>query len=163
MDFDRLKQIIDWMAVSPVCELELSDGDWRVHLVKAATDEAAAIAPQAAAASQVPRFTVPAASPAPAPDPNLSAIERPETAQFVTAPLYGVVHFSPAPGSPDFVSVGQAVRAGQPLCVIEAMKVLNTVEAERDGVVAEILAKSGAEVTAGQPLLRLDHPRGKNV
>jgi len=72
------------------------------------------------------------------------------------APLYGVVHLQPTPGEPPFVQAGQAVRAGQTLCVIEAMKVFNEVRAERDATVEAVLVRSGQEVEAGQALFRFD-------
>jgi acetyl-CoA carboxylase biotin carboxyl carrier protein len=74
---------------------------------------------------------------------------------LLEAPLAGIVHFRPAPDAPAFIEPGDAVRVGDPLCIIEAMKVFNTVRAEHDGVVAAILVPSGSEVDAGQPLLRL--------
>ena len=70
------------------------------------------------------------------------------------APLFGVLHLQSAPGEPPFVVAGQSVKAGQTLCVIEAMKVFNQIRAEHDAVVAELLVASGQEVEAGQPLLR---------
>jgi len=74
---------------------------------------------------------------------------------MVRAPLYGVVHLQPSPGEQAFVTPGLAVKAGQTLCVIEAMKVFNEVRAERDAVVEAVLVASGQEVEAGQPLVRL--------
>lgn len=128
MDLDRLKAIIDWMANSPLSELELTDGDFHIHLVKTA-DGVVTAAPVAAA------------------EPAGAA---------VTAPSFGVVHLAPSAGAEPFVKVGQRVEAGQPLCVIEAMKVFSPVEAEGAGTVAEILVEDGAEVSAGQPLFRLE-------
>ena len=72
----------------------------------------------------------------------------------MTAPLFGVVHLQQSPGDPPFVSVGQAIRAGQTLCVIEAMKVFNEVRAEHGATVADVLVASGQDVEAGQPLFR---------
>ena len=72
----------------------------------------------------------------------------------MAAPLYGVVHLSPSPSEPAFVRVGEMVQAGQPLCVIEAMKIFNEVRAEHDAVLQEICVASGQEVVAGQPLFR---------
>lgn len=137
MDLERLKRIIDWMAASPVRELELSERNRYVHLVKAKSGEVRQVA-------------------APVATPQPPAQERSAPSSLVTAPMYGVVHLSPSAGAAPFVEVGQAIRTGQSLCIIEAMKVFNTIEAERDGTVAEVLVASGTEVTAGQPLLRLD-------
>lgn len=82
------------------------------------------------------------------------ALQTTIAARELQAPLYGVVHLQTAPGEPPLVAAGQAVRTGQTLCVIEAMKVFNEVRAEHDGVVDAVLVRSGQEVEAGQPLLR---------
>ena len=78
----------------------------------------------------------------------------PAPSNEVLATLYGVVHLQPSPGEPPFVEAGASVKAGQTLCVIEAMKVFNEVRAERDGTVESVMVKSGQEVEAGQALLR---------
>jgi acetyl-CoA carboxylase biotin carboxyl carrier protein len=129
MDLERLKQIVDWMARSPLRELEVSDGDFKVHLVRDRDGQ--------------PVQASPVSSVAPG-------------GHEVLAPTYGVVHLSPDPASPLFVMVGQVVAVGQPLCIIEAMKVFSTIEAEAPGTVAEILVAQGAEVAAGQPLFRME-------
>jgi acetyl-CoA carboxylase biotin carboxyl carrier protein len=92
--------------------------------------------------------------PAPTPAAALAGADERARAPLLCAPLYGVVHLSPAPGEAPFVAVGRAVTAGDVVCVIEAMKVFNEVRAEHAGEVAEILVSSGQEVDAGQPLLR---------
>ena len=127
MVLDRLKAIIDWMARSPLGELEIAEGDFHVHLVKAGNG--VEVSPPAS---------------------------QPPSGHVVTAASYGVVHLSPAPGADPFVAVGQHVEIGQSLCVIEAMKVFSPVEAEQAGTVAAILVADGADVTAGQPLFRLE-------
>lgn len=129
MDLDRLKEILDWMARSPVAELEISDGDFEVHLKKSAG---------AASASPV----APAASVA--------------AGQDVTAAGFGVIHLSPAPGAPPFVTKGQAIAVGQTLCTIEAMKVFSPIEAECAGTLVAILVADGADVSSGQSLFRIE-------
>lgn len=128
MDLDRLAKILDWMARSPLSELEVTDGEFKVHLVRS-RDGQPEVVPASAAA---PR------------------------GHEVLAPTYGVVHLSPDAAGPMFVEVGQAVSAGQPLCIIEAMKVFSTIEAEAPGTVVEIFVTQGAEVAAGQPLFRME-------
>ena len=127
MDLDRLKAIIDWMASSPLSELELTDGDFHIHLVKTAQEVVT---------------TVPVTSVEPAD-------------ATIAAPSFGVVHLSASAGAEPFVTLGQRVEVGQPLCVIEAMKVFTPLEAEAAGTIAAILVEGGAAVTAGQPLFRL--------
>jgi acetyl-CoA carboxylase biotin carboxyl carrier protein len=115
------------MARSPLGELEITEGDFHVHLVRTAQG----VAPVQS--------------------------EAPSAAGFVvSAATYGVVHLSPAPDAAPFVQVGQHVEVGQSLCVIEAMKVFSPIEAERAGTIVAILATDGADVTAGQPLFRLE-------
>jgi len=130
MDQPQIKALIDAMAASDLAEMSFSQDGWTLRLVRR---------PDLAAA------------------PVTSAPVAPSTvaaAKELTAPLYGVVHLQPSPGEPPFVAAGQAVQAGQTLCVIEAMKVFNEVRAEFDATVAAILVTSGQEVEAGQPLLR---------
>lgn len=128
MDLDRLKSVIDWMAKSPLAELAIAEGDFRVHLVKASSG------------------TVTAAP----------AAQSAQAGTIVTSASYGVIHLAPAPDAEPFVHVGQQVEVGQSLCVIEAMKVFSPLEAEQAGTVAAILVTDGADVTAGQPLFRLE-------
>jgi acetyl-CoA carboxylase biotin carboxyl carrier protein len=129
MDLHRLKEILDWMARSPVEELEISDGEFEVHLKKRA-------------GGQVDAASVPVTAPAPGHE--------------IVAASYGVIHLSPAPGSPPFVALGQNVATGQSICTIEAMKVFSPIEADRAGTIAAILVEDGAEVSAGQPLFRIE-------
>ncbi|WP_280155946.1 acetyl-CoA carboxylase biotin carboxyl carrier protein subunit [Piscinibacter sp. XHJ-5] len=136
MDQQQIKAFIDAMAASDLTEAEFSQDGWTLRLVRSGA------AVQAVRGAEVPAPSRRDAPPAAAP------------AKELTAPLFGVVHLQQTPGDPPFVSVGQAVQAGQTLCVIEAMKVFNEVVAEHDGTVAAVLVTSGQEVEAGQPLLR---------
>lgn len=140
MDQQHIKSLIDALAASDLAELEFSQDGWTLRLVKRGAAQSAPVAPLA---------VVPAASAAAA--PAASATLPAELA----APLYGVVHLRPSPDEPPFVEAGQAVRAGQTLCVIEAMKVFNEVRAEHDATVAAVLVATGQEVEAGQALFRL--------
>lgn len=125
MDALQIKAFIDAMATSDLAEMEATHEGWTLRLVRR---------PGAAA--------TPKAEPAAA------------AAGELAAPMFGVLHLQPSPGAPAFVSVGQAVRAGQTVAVIEAMKVFNEVAADRDGVVDALLVGTGTEVEAGQPLIR---------
>jgi len=136
MDQQQLKTFIDAMAASDLAEMEFAEGGWTLRLVRRPRDAAAA------PAAGVPRV-------AGASTPVASAATPP-----LVAPLYGVVHLSPAPGEPPFATPGQQVRAGQTLCVIEAMKVFNEVRAEQDATIVDVLVESGQEVDADQPLMR---------
>ncbi len=143
MDQQQVKALIDAMASSDLQEMEFSQDGWTLRLVRQGA--AAPIAPSRSSlttAAPVGRAT---ARPAPAG----AALPK-----ELRAPLFGVLHLQPAPGEPAFVIAGQAVKAGQTLCVIEAMKVFNEVLAEHDAVVDAVLVSSGQEVEAGQALLR---------
>jgi acetyl-CoA carboxylase biotin carboxyl carrier protein len=146
MDLQQIKTFIDAMASSDLAEMEVSRDGWTLRLVRRGV-AGAPLAP--ATASRNAGFQKPPASDT-LPLPKTTAPRDHE----VCAPLYGVVHLQPSPGEPPFVAAGTSVKAGQTLCVIEAMKVFNEVRAERDGTVESLLVKSGQEVEAGQALLR---------
>jgi acetyl-CoA carboxylase biotin carboxyl carrier protein len=144
MDPRQIKAIIDAMASSDLAEMEFSQDGWTLRLVRGTSGAAPSTAPQR------PRLNEP--------DAGIGASRAHVTGQAAAselrAPLYGVVHLQAAPGEPPFVTAGLAVKAGQTLCVIEAMKVFNEVRAEHDATVEAVLVTSGQEVEAGQPLLR---------
>ena len=142
MKQEQIKTLIDALAASDLAELEYSEDGSTLRLVKQSALAAAPAARRLAAGRKAPA----AASAEPAP-PAAAAAE-------CLAPLYGVVHLQPAPGEPPFVQPGQAVEAGQMLCVIEAMKMFNEVRAEAAATVEAVLVRSGQEVEAGEPLFR---------
>lgn len=139
MDSERIKGLIDLLAESDLLELSLTEGDSTIRLFK-----------QAGAALSTPTTTtVQPLTPAPkAPAPVAAAEE-------IKASLYGVLHLTPAAGEAAFVAVGQRIEVGQTVAIIEAMKMFHPVKAKVAGQVQAILAQSGAEVEAGQPLFRL--------
>jgi acetyl-CoA carboxylase biotin carboxyl carrier protein len=148
MDAQQIKVFIDAMASSDLTEMAFSQDGWTLRLVRGPAGGASAAAPAAAAARPA------SATRRPMPD-TAAPTSAPTTTPELLAPLFGVVHLQAGPGEPPYVAPGQAVRAGQTLCVIEAMKVFNEVRAEADAVVDAVLVRSGQEVDAGQPLLRL--------
>ena len=145
MDPQQIKTLIDAMASSDLAEMEFCQDGWTLRLVRRPA-VVAAIGP------------VPLAAPTQGAGAGSARVSdtRPESAASceLLAPLFGVVHLRPSPDEPPFVVPGQAVAAGQTLCVIEAMKVFNEVRAERDATVDAVLVNSGQEVEAGQALLR---------
>jgi acetyl-CoA carboxylase biotin carboxyl carrier protein len=143
MKQEQIKTLIDALAASDLAELEFSENGSTLRLVKLSALGATPAARSLPAARKAPRRALEETTPA-------SATAGTEC----LAPLHGVVHLQPAPGEPPFVQTGQAVEAGQLLCVIEAMKMFNEVRAERAGTVQQVLAHSGQEVEAGQPLFR---------
>jgi acetyl-CoA carboxylase biotin carboxyl carrier protein len=146
MDPQQIKVFIDAMASSDLTEMAFSQDGWTLRLVRGS---GAAASPAAKAPAAAPSRS---ANTRRQPVPDAAA---PASAPELLAPLFGVVHLQAGPGEPPYVAAGQAVQAGQTLCVIEAMKVFNEVRAEADAVVDAVLVRSGQEVDAGQPLLRL--------
>ena len=149
MEPQQIKPFIDAMASSDLAEMAFSQDGWTLRLVRrpagAATE--APVAAQALAAS-------PARAAATSPRLAAQTVATPAAPRELQSPLFGVVHLQAGPGEAPFVAAGQAVRAGQTLCVVEAMKVFNEVRAEHDAVVDAVLVASGQEVEAGQALLR---------
>jgi len=143
MDQQQIKACIDAMSASDVAEMQFSQDGWTLRLVRRATNRRDESDGAASTAYESGNSGDSISAPAQA------------TRMTLCAPLYGVVHLSPAPDQPPFVGLGAVVTAGQVVCVIEAMKVFNQVRAEFDATIAEILVASGQEVEAGQPLLRL--------
>lgn len=150
MDLKKIKQLIDAMVASDLTDLEFTEEGWTLRLSRSPLrDEAPGVSPSRPPRKTfAPRAAAPTNSSPQAMSPSASTVEVP-------APLAGVVYLQPAPDKPPFVAVGQAIKAGTPVCVIEAMKVFNEVRAETDGVVEAIMVTSGHEIDAGQPLLRL--------
>jgi acetyl-CoA carboxylase biotin carboxyl carrier protein len=149
MDLRKLKTLIDLVAESGVSELEVTEGEDKVRIVKNP-------APIAAPAQQV-YAAAPAAAPA-APAPAAAAALAAEaapaepTGHAVKSPMVGTFYRSPTPGADSFVKIGDTVKEGQTLCIIEAMKLLNEIESDKSGVVKEILCENGQGVEFGQAL-----------
>ncbi|HXV40551.1 MAG TPA: acetyl-CoA carboxylase biotin carboxyl carrier protein [Steroidobacteraceae bacterium] len=152
MDIRKIKKLIELLEESGLAELEISEGEESVRIARYA--QGAPAAPQALQIS-VPSAAAPptgaAATPAAAAP---AAAARDEN--LVTAPMVGTFYASPAPGAKPFVEVGQEVRVGQVLCIIEAMKMMNQIESERAGKVVAVLAKNGEPVEFGQPLFAIE-------
>jgi acetyl-CoA carboxylase biotin carboxyl carrier protein len=141
MDLRKLKTLIDLVAESGIAELEITEGEGKVRIVKfSQTVQPVAYAPEAAPAPVA--AAAPAAPPA-APVPQ---------GHTVKAPMVGTFYRAPNPGASPFVELGQSVKEGEPLCIIEAMKLLNEIEADKSGVIKEILVENGEPVEYGQPL-----------
>lgn len=143
MDLRKLKTLIDLVAESGIAELEITEGEGKVRIVKFSQSvQPVAYAPEPAAPAAAPAAAA-AAAPAAAPAPSGHAVK---------APMVGTFYRAPNPGASPFVEVGQAVKEGEPLCIIEAMKLLNEIEADKSGVIKEILVENGEPVEYGQPL-----------
>lgn len=152
MDIRKIKKLIELLEESGLAELEISEGEESVRIARFA--QGAAIMTQGAP------MPMPAAAPATVPAPVSAPAVVPASAardeNLVTAPMVGTFYASPAPGAKAFVEVGQEVRVGQVLCIIEAMKMMNQIESERAGKVVAVLAKNGEPVEFGQPLFAIE-------
>lgn len=150
MDLRKLKTLIDLVAESDIAELEVTEGESKVRIVKsgmAPQNQMVMMHPQgspqyAPQYAVAPVATVAAASETPAEIPG----------HIVKSPMVGTFYRSAAPGSPAFVEIGSSVKEGDTLCIIEAMKLLNEIDADTSGVIKQILVENGQPVEFGQPL-----------
>ena len=151
MDLRKLKTLIDLVSESGISELEVNEGEDRVRIVNAGSP---APTGQVVYANPAPAQMVQAAPAPSAPAPAAVAAETPatDTGFIAKSPMVGTFYRAPNPESPNFVNIGDTVKVGQTLCIIEAMKLLNEIESEHAGVVKEILCENGQGVEFDQPL-----------
>jgi acetyl-CoA carboxylase biotin carboxyl carrier protein len=147
MDLRKLKKLIDLVEESGIAELEITEGEERVRIVKGGAQARETMYMVSGPAPATPPEPV-GAGPAPA---------APETAaepegHVVKSPMVGTFYRSSSPGSTPFVEVGDTVKKGQTICIIEAMKLMNEIEADKDGVIKAALAENGQPVEYGEPL-----------
>ena len=148
MDLRKLKTLIDLVQQSGIAELEITEGEEKVRISRGMP------AVQAMPQPGTVYVTAPTPQPAAEAPAELPAPAEPE-GHIVKSPMVGTFYRSAAPGAKPFVEVGQTVKAGETVCIIEAMKLLNEIEADKDGVVKEILVENGEPVEFGQPLVLL--------
>lgn len=151
MDLRKLKTLIDLVSESGVAELEITEGDDRVKIVNRVGAAPVAAAAPAVIATPVVASAAPAAAPAVAAEPAAAPVAAEDT-RTINSPMVGTFYRAPSPGAKSFADVGQKVKAGDTVCIIEAMKLLNEIETEYDGVIKEILVENGQPVEFGQPL-----------
>jgi len=145
MDLRKLKKLIDLVEASGIAELEITEGEEKVRIAKS-------IAGAPMMMHHVPQMMhapAPAAAPVVAAAPAEDAIPE---GHVVRSPMVGTFYRAPAPGSKNFAEVGQSVNAGDTLCIIEAMKLLNEIETDQGGVIKAILVENGQPVEYGEPL-----------
>ncbi len=151
MDIRKVKKLIELLEESDVAEIEIHEGEESVRISRYSAMPAAmampAMMPQAPAAA--PAAAAPAAAPAEESEPEI-------TGHAVRSPMVGTFYRSPSPGSKPFVEVGQQVSAGDTLCIIEAMKILNQIESDKTGTVKKILVDNGEPVEYNEPLFIID-------
>jgi len=148
MDLRKLKKLIDLVQESGIAELEITEGEEKVRISRAGN------AVQTAVMTMPQATTMMAAAPAAAAAAPAAAPETPAEPEghVVKSPMVGTFYRSSAPGAKPFVEIGQTVNAGDTLCIIEAMKLLNEIEADQGGVIKSVLVENGQPVEYGQPL-----------
>jgi acetyl-CoA carboxylase biotin carboxyl carrier protein len=146
MDLRKLKTLIDLVQNSGISELEISEGEEKIRIAK----HAAPAATTTVMMGSPMQSHAPAAM-APAPVAAEPVVAEPEGHQ-VKAPMVGTFYRSGSPGAPAFVEVGQSIKEGDTLCIIEAMKLMNEIEADASGVIKAILVENGQPVEYGQPM-----------
>ncbi len=146
MDLRKLKKLIDLVQESGISELEVTEGEEKVKIVKSGGSAVA--------------YSAPAPALAPTPAPGLTPASAAAVVAFqghvVKSPMVGTFYRSPSPGAKTFVEVGDTVKSGDTICIIEAMKLLNEIECDKDGVIKAILVENGQPVEYGEPLVVID-------
>jgi len=150
MDIRKVKKLIELLEASSVDEIEIKEGEESVRISRNTAAPITMAAPVAAPAMPAP---VPAAL---APAPAAPEAAAPSAANAVKSPMVGTFYRSPSPDAAPFVEVGQSVRAGDVLCIVEAMKMMNQIEADRAGTVTAVHAENGEPVEFNQPLITVE-------
>lgn len=151
MDLRKLKTLIDLVSESNVSELEITEAEGKVRIVKGGSALVQAMhAPMQAAAAVAPALAPAQAAPAP-----VAAPEAPK-GHAIKSPMVGTFYRASAPGAKSFVEVGSQVKEGETVCIIEAMKILNEIEADKSGTITQILCENGQAVEYGQPLFMIE-------
>lgn len=156
MDIRKIKKLIDLIQESDVAEIEISEGEESVRISRNSS-----VAPHYAPPAAPPQVAMPAAAPAPAAAAETAAQSaaseaKANEANAVRSPMVGTFYRSSSPEAADFVEVGQKVAAGDVICIIEAMKMFNQIEADRSGTVTAILVENGHPVEFDEPLIVIE-------
>ena len=149
MDIRKVKKLIELLETSDIAEIEIKEGEEAVRISRNSSVTTTVAVPTAS----------PVAAPAPNPAAPAAAEEKPApqatSGHVVSSPMVGTFYRSPSPSSPPFVEVGTHVKAGDVVCIVEAMKMMNQIEAEKAGIIEAILVKDGEPVEFDQPLVTI--------
>ncbi len=156
MNLNEIKELIKILDQTDISELSLESEGVKIAIRKGTPGVQPVAAQVNGPAAAMAHFAAGPVAPGSTVAPPKVALFGTEAGEFVTAPMVGTFYRAPAPDVPAFVEVGQHIRAGQTVCIIEAMKLMNEIEAEIDGKVVEILAENGEPVEFGQPLFRVE-------
>ncbi|PUE29299.1 acetyl-CoA carboxylase, biotin carboxyl carrier protein [Limnohabitans sp. JirII-29] len=149
MDLRKLKTLIDLVSDSNVSELEITEAEGKVRIVKSAPTPVAMVTSVAAPVAAAPAPVAAAAAPA-------VVVPEAPAGHTVKSPMVGTFYRSSSPGSKAFVEIGSQVKEGETICIIEAMKILNEIEADKSGTITQILAQNGQAVEYGAPLFVIE-------
>jgi len=158
MDLRKLKKLIDLVQESGIAEIEITEGEEKVKIIRGGAQEVSYVvapATHAPIAAPAQLIAAPAGGVAAAPAEAAAAPALP-AGHVVKSPMVGTFYRSPSPGAKAFVEVGDTVKAGQTVCIIEAMKLLNEIESDKDGVVKAVLVENGQPVEFGEPLVVIE-------
>ena len=154
MDIRKIKKLIELVEESGIAELEISEGEESVRISRTPANMGYPVMQQAYAAPMQPAPAAPAVAAAPATEPAAASKEL--SGHIVRSPMVGTFYRTPSPDAKAFVEVGQKVTAGETLCIVEAMKMMNQIEADKSGVVKAILVESGQPVEFDEPLVVIE-------
>ncbi len=154
MDLRKLKTLIDLVSDSNISELEITEADGKVRIVKA--DPHVAGPPMMMVAAPAAAAPAPPVRSAAADAADAAATAAAESGHIVKSPMVGTFYLSASPGGKPMVSVGAPIKSGAAICIIEAMKIMNEIEADESGVIEKILCENGQAVEFGQPLFVID-------
>jgi len=155
MDLRKLKTLIDLVSDSNVSELEITEAEGKVRIVKS-SPQAAPMAMNAVQYAAAPVAQAPVPAPAPVAAEIVAAEPVAATGHTVKSPMVGTFYRSSSPGAASFVEIGSEVKEGDTLCIIEAMKILNEIEADKSGKVSQILCENGQAVEYGQAMFIIE-------
>ena len=151
MDMRKLKTLVDLVSESNISELEITEAEGKVRIVKAGYGVPTTMMMQPAGQMMMqpaPQQAAPAADAAPVPVAEAAA----PTGHVVKSPMVGTVYRAASPGSKPFAEIGAPIKEGDPICIVEAMKIMNEIEADMSGTISKILVENGQAVEYGQPL-----------
>jgi acetyl-CoA carboxylase biotin carboxyl carrier protein len=157
MDLRKLKKLIDLVEESGIAELEVTEGEEKVKIVKGGSGGKEILSPSVPTAGPPPGQAAAVSAAAGAPVPASPQGEAPTSLEghIVKSPMVGTFYRSGSPGAKPFVEVGDTVKAGQAICIIEAMKLMNEIEADKDGVIKAIMVENGQPVEYGESLMMI--------
>jgi acetyl-CoA carboxylase biotin carboxyl carrier protein len=156
MDIRKVKKLIELLEESGIAEIEINEGEESVRISRYSTSAPQVMQQYAAAPMPAPAPAAVPASAAPTAAEEPSAEDLAISGHTVNAPMVGTFYTAPSPGAPDFVKVGDHVKEGDTVCIIEAMKILNQIEADKSGTVKAVLVDNAQPVEFGQPLVVIE-------